>query len=421
MNKENALRYIRQRDWRHSRLGLERIQELLKRLGNPQQKLKFIHLAGTNGKGSTAAFCAAVLSAAGYKTGLFTSPYVQSFNERYQIDGVPISDDAFGAATLKMAQQANQMQDHPTEFEMVTAVGFLYFAEQECDIVVLETGLGGRLDATNSIAAPELAVITPMAIDHAEQLGDTLPAIAEEKAGIIKAGTQVVLAPQQAEAAAVIQQRCDALCVPLHTVAVTTLQVQQQTLDGQRFDYSFNTDYAIRLLGVVQPINAATAITAMRVLRQRGWAISDSALRHGLEETRWPARFELLHCRPYVVLDGGHNPAAVAALKESLTVYFPRQRFIFIVGFMADKDWRPMVDAMVPLAHSFYCVTPPGERALGAAYVVNHLQQQGVAGATACTNAAEALQEALATASPDDVICVFGTFYMAGEIRALFD
>jgi len=293
MNYEETLKYIHKVSWTGSRPGLSRIETLLSMLGNPEKKLRFIHVAGTNGKGSFCSMCDSVLRKAGYKTGLYTSPYIERFNERITIDGAPISDDDLSTITTYVRKFADTMEDAPTEFELITAVAMVAFERFGCDPVVLEVGMGGRLDATNVIREPIMSVITGISLDHTAFLGDSVPAIAKEKAGIIKDGAPVLYGGADEDAAAVIEavakeKGSEFLRTPRRelTIDKTEFTGTDLTLSGRK--------YRIGLLGTYQPYNAANVVTAVDVLRRRGLDISDEALTEGLAEAKWKGRFELL-------------------------------------------------------------------------------------------------------------------------------
>lgn len=281
MELNEALAFIHATDWKGSRLGLERMRELMHRLGNPQDSLKFIHVAGTNGKGSTSTMLASILTAAGYKTGLYTSPHLVRVNERFRINGADIPDAALCRAAEAVKEAADGMSDAPTEFEILTAMGFRHFAAEKCDAVVLEVGLGGRLDATNVIPSPEAAVITNIGLEHTAILGHTLPEIAREKAGIIKPGTTAVTYPVNAAVDAVYREICAERGAVWRGAAFDTLQERAHSLAGQRFDYKDEKDLTLHLLGEHQLRNAALAIETVSVLREKGWNIPESALREG--------------------------------------------------------------------------------------------------------------------------------------------
>ena len=487
----DAIEYINTPRWLTSRLGLERIRELLDRLGRPQDRLKFVHVAGTNGKGSTCAFAASILAEAGFKTGLFTSPYVETFHERIRVNGRNISDEDLTAATLRVRECAEAMEaeggEHPTEFELMTAVALVHFAHVGCDIVVLEVGLGGRLDSTNVIAAPEVAAIVSIALDHTNLLGNTLAEIAHEKAGIVKEGSTVVSWPQEPSAMEVVEDAArragDKLVVPdfsllsvgkvtrgaalltcgtaleheghtpcsdsprfaaelraEHAVPAQKLQASssidahrtpmsqvESAVSMRQFSYR-GCEYTTRLLGSYQPSNAAMAIEKAGALRERGWEIPDEAIARGIAETRWPARFEVLDQpagMPTVVIDGGHNPQGAGVLADSLRDVFPDKRPVFLVGILADKDYRSMLRAVAPLASAFVCVTPPNPRALDAADLAEAIRETcGELGARATIEVAgdfgDAVSAARKIADSEGLICAFGSLYSIADVKAAF-
>ena len=394
MTIEQAMELIHGVEWRGSRPGLSRVRELLHRLGDPQDGLQFVHIAGTNGKGSTAAMLASILRAAGYTTGLFTSPYLERFAERMQVNGVPVPD---------------------AEFELVTAAAMLWFRRRGCDVVVLEVGLGGRLDATNVIAAPACAVITNIGLDHTEILGDTLEQIAREKAGILKPGTRAVSYPQTPEVRAVLHEICAQRGIPLTEADAAAIVPLTDGVDGQAFTYR-GAEYTLPLLGAHQLRNAAVALEAVTALRARGWRIPDAAVRAGLAQVRWPARFELLRRAPWFVLDGGHNPQCAQTVADNLARYFPGRRITLLVGVLADKDYPAMLAALDGQAAAYIAATPLSPRALPAAELGDYLKRFGKP-VTVCADPAQAAELALAHAAPEDVICAVGSLYMAGAIR----
>ena len=365
--------YINTPRWRSSRLGLDRTRELLAGLGNPQDRLRVVHVAGTNGKGSTCAFLASILQQAGYKTGLFTSPYIIEFADRIRVDGCNIAPDDLLDVTLAVREVAEAMPDHPTEFELMTAVAFEHFAREECDICVVEVGLGGRLDSTNVLAAPEACIITPIALDHTELLGDTLAAIAAEKAGIVKPGVPMVSAPQDPEALGVI-----AAAAAQRQAPFTCVDTDQ--LDGTPSGFSYRgwQDLALGLLGSYQTVNAATTLEAVDVLRARGWDIPDEAVREGLANTVWPGRFERIGDDPTFIVDGGHNPQGAQVLIESLEQRYPGRPVLFIMGVLGDKDYRAMARQVVGYAPTrmVICIEPPNPRALSTGDLARALQDE---------------------------------------------
>ena len=416
MELNEALAFIHATDWKGSRLGLERMRELMHRLGNPQDSLKFIHVAGTNGKGSTSTMLASILTAAGYKTGLYTSPHLVRVNERFRINGSDIPDAVLCRAAEAVKEAAGGMSDAPTEFEILTAMGFRHFAAEKCDAVVLEVGLGGRLDATNVIPSPEAAVITNIGLEHTAILGHTLPEIAREKAGIIKPGTTAVTYPVNAAVDAVYREICAERGAVWRGAAFDTLQERAHSLAGQRFDYKDEKDLTLHLLGEHQLRNAALAIETVSVLREKGWSIPESALRGGLSAARWEARFELLRSDPPVIADGAHNPQCVEALARSLDVYLPGRKVVFLLGVLADKDYETMLARLLPYGKEFICLTPDSPRALGADELCAYLRAKG-APAVSCDTAAEGVRRALEESGGETPVVACGSLYLMGEIR----
>ncbi|MDR1510593.1 MAG: bifunctional folylpolyglutamate synthase/dihydrofolate synthase [Synergistaceae bacterium] len=378
MDNNKAIEYITSRDWRGSRLGLERMGKLLALLDNSHRKLKYVHVAGTNGKGSVCVMLARVLTEAGYKTGLYTSPYINRFHERIQIDGEPIRNESLISLAEKVRRAAEQMDDHPTEFEMITAIGFEYFHESACDIVVLEVGLGGRLDATNIIPAPEVAIITPISLDHTEQLGGTVDKIAAEKAGVIKSDGPVISSPQAPDAEKELRRAALSQGVGIEFVNPSDITVSENSLNGQIFSFKGLTDLKISLLGAYQPENAAAVILAAERLREAGWRISDAAIYKGLADARWPARFEIVHRNPSVIVEGGHNPKCAECLSDNLRAYFPDKQVSFVIGVMADKDFQSMFSKIIPFAKRVFTVTPDNDRALDAGMLAEYFRERGV-------------------------------------------
>lgn len=419
MDGNSAISYLTGPDWRLSRLGLSRMHALLARLGDPHKQLKYVHVAGTNGKGSVCALSASILSAAGYKTGLYTSPYINRFHERVQTGGVPIGDAALAELTRRVRREAEQLEDHPTEFELITALGFLYFAQEGCDIVVLEVGLGGRLDATNVIPPPEVAVITPISLDHTRELGDTVEKIAAEKAGIIKRGCRVVSSPQAPGVAEVLREVCATQGVLIGFLEPGDVRILHRDIEGTRFAYKGRENLEISLLGTFQPQNAAVVLEVMDVLGALGWNIPPNALQRGLAQARWPARFEVLQREPWFIVDGGHNPQCVDALMDNLSTYFPGKKVTFITGVMADKDFEAMFGKIIPVAKRIFTVTPANPRALSAQALADYFLARGVVEVIPCKGVEQGVREALAREEKEGVICAFGSFYMAGTIRAM--
>lgn len=419
MDVSQSISYLNSIDWRGSRLGLGRMAALLALLGDPQRGLRYIHITGTNGKGSTAAMLESVLRAAGYKTGLYTSPYVNCFAERIRVMGENIPDEALCRLTERVRVAADSMPDHPTTFEMVTALGFLYFAEQACEIVVLEVGMGGELDATNVISAPEAAVFTNIGLDHMEYLGGTVEAIAATKSKIIKPGCSAVSYEQQPSVRAVLEARCAETGADFTEADFSKLRLSSSGLDGQIFDYGEETDIRIALLGEHQRRNAAVVLETVGVLRRKGWALPKETVRKGMAEARWPARFEILSREPLFILDGGHNPQCMEALAACLKEMLGGRKAVFLVGVMADKDWENMFAPIGPFASEYLAVEPDNPRRLPAEELAAFLSRSGKP-VTVVPDVRQAVALALQKAGTDGVVCAAGSLFMAGDIRSCF-
>lgn len=419
MTYEEALSYIHSICWKGSKLGLDRTRELLGKLDDPQKELKFIHIAGTNGKGSTAAMLSSILEEAGYRVGLYTSPFINRFNERMQVNHQPIPDEELAALTEYVRPHADAMADSPTEFELITALAMVWFARQKCDIVVLEVGMGGELDSTNIIDVPEAAVIAAMGLDHVKELGPTMADIARAKAGIIKEGGRVVSYGGNLEADEVIAAVCRARNASLCQPDFSAIVPGDFGLEGQTFSYKGWCGLRIPLVGAYQMNNAAVVLETVEVLRQRGWSVSDEAVRKGLADTRWPARFEVLRRDPVFIVDGGHNPHGIRATAESLSRLFPGRKITFVTGVMADKDVEHILGLIVPLADQFFTVRPDNPRAMDAGELARRIEAMG-AKATACASVRDGVDRAIQAEGPHGVACALGSLYMSGEVRSCF-
>ena len=420
MTLDEALHYIHEVCWKGSVPGLERINALLDRMGHPERQCKFVHVTGTNGKGSTCAMVASILRKAGYKTGLYTSPYLIRFNERIQVNGEQISDQDICELTEYIKPMAEAVFERPTEFEMVTALGFEYFARQHCDIVVCEVGMGGEFDATNVILPPEAAVICNIGLDHTEVLGDTLEKIAATKAGIIKPGCDAVIYREKPSVEAVFEERCEKLGVPLHKADFDSLQLLSHSLEGQVFDWERFKSLRLPLLGEHQLHNAAVALTTARVLQKRGWRITDENIREGIETVRWPGRFELMRREPMFIIDGGHNPQCIEALVKNIEDYLPGRELTVLTGVLGDKDFHCMYRDVARYAKEFITITPANPRALPAERLAEYLRQFGRP-VTACESAGEGVRLAVEHAGRDGVVLCYGSLYMIGDIDAALE
>ena len=410
-----------------AKFNLENITILARSLGHPEKKYPSIHIAGTNGKGSTAAFLDSILRSAGYRTGLYTSPHLERINERIRINGDEIPDDALATvfsqihSNIEALLASGTLRAHPTFFECVTAIAFEYFSEAGVEFAVFETGLGGRLDSTN-IVTPQVSVITRIDFDHENFLGHSLPEIAAEKAGIIKPGVPVVLAGQREEALRVLLTRAHELDAPvIETSSVFTIDSQEMIEGRVRADVrevSTGTEFKItpKLAGRFQLQNALNAIASARVLQSTGVRISDSAIENGIARAVWPGRIEKVHSNPDIYLDGAHNPSAARELAVFVQENFPNRKIIMIFGALRDKAVDEVAGILFPLAAEVIFTEPHTSRSISASQLAE-IAGHHAAHFTVIPDSAQALAAALAQAAPSDVICITGSLYLVGELR----
>lgn len=408
-------------------LGLARMECMLAHLGNPHRQLRAIHIAGTNGKGSAAAIISEVLMRSGWRVGLYTSPYIEQFNERIQIDrkNIPDEDLARYTGQVRGAVEACVAQglEHPTEFEIITTIMFLYFRDEAPDYCVIEVGLGGDLDSTNVIT-PVLSVITSISFDHMNVLGNTLTEIATAKAGIIKPGVPVVAYPQAPEAEAVLRARAQEMGAQLQFVdanEVSFLGFDEtkgvQRLRYQTGDWDFTAE--LRLLGIHQQVNSLLAVTALRTLsRIQNLDLTVAAITESLAAVRWMGRFEILNEDPLVIIDGAHNVDGIRQLKRSLDFYFPERPYVLILGILADKDTHQMADIIARGAHSVICVTPHSDRASLARDLYEYIESFNER-ASYEEDYGQALRSALAQCPDDGYVIASGSLYMVGDMRGV--
>lgn len=422
MNCSEAIEYIHSINWCFCKPGLDRIKALCHMLGDPQKELKFIHVAGTNGKGSFCSMLDSVLRRAGYRTGMFTSPYIRYFNERICFDGAPISDEELAEVTSYVRPFADSMEEKPTEFELITAIGFEYFRRRGCDVVILETGMGGRLDSTNIIEAPLLSVITGIALDHTAYLGDTIEKIAYEKAGIIKKDCPALFGGNDESALSVIRDYADEVGAPLYVTDRGSIRNVRTTLDGTSFDFEELSDIRLGLLGLYQPYNAANVKTAVDILNKTGaMQIPSEAVYEGFSEARWHARFELIGTDPTVIYDGAHNPEGIAAAVRSIKAYFPDKKVYVLSGVMKDKDYNCISADLSTVASRAFTVTPDNPRALDARDYASVLSAHGINAAPFDT-LEDGLSSALDAARSNDtpLVCL-GSLYMYSELIGIYE
>ncbi len=419
MTLQGAIDYIHAVGWGSTPCDLSRMKALLSLCGNPHRGLACIHIAGTNGKGSTSAMLDAIYTAAGYRVGLFTSPYLIKFNERVRVCGEPISDECLVALTERVKSAADQLPSSPTTFEVITAIGFLYFQEMQVDLAVIEVGLGGRLDPTNVLEHPTATLITGIDFDHTAYLGNTLSAIAKEKAGIIKEGVPVLLGEMEEEALQTIQAIAKERHAPVICTAPCDITVLSRTLDGTVMNTSEYQGLPLSLLGDYQPQNAALVLAAVKAL-QNTYPVDEAAVRRGLSSVRWPARFELLSRDPVTIYDGGHNPQGVRSAVASLKAYFPTSRAVIVMGVMTDKQYGEMVKTLASVAAHVFAVTVHTPRALPAAFLAEAFAKEGTP-ATACSDLEGAISAARELAKREDLPClILGSLYLYGEIIGYF-
>lgn len=386
--------------------GLESVDNLAKVFNNPEKDLKIIHIAGTNGKGSTLAFLRAMFMKAGYKVGNFSTPAVFDYEEQFQINDRNIEKQRLVRLVEKMKTGIRKLVEEgkrtPTIFEVETVMSFLYFKEERCDVVLLEVGMGGAMDATNIIKTPIACIFTPISMDHMNFLGNSLIEIAKEKAGIIKPGAKVISAPQKEEVGEILKEATLAQGDKLTLVTKETVNEMKHV--------------ELSLRGVYQSINAATAVTTIRVLMEEFEKVNENAIEYGLKNAKWQGRFERILDTPVFIIDGAHNPDGAEALAESIKFYFTNKRIIYIMGILRDKEYEKIVQKTVPLADEVITITTPTNRGFSGEELLNEVKkyQGNVFYAKSCE---EAVRKAIASANKEDVIIAFGSLTFLSEIK----
>lgn len=439
MSYEEAVEYIHSLYWKGKKTGLEKTKELLDLAGHPEYGKKYIHIAGTNGKGSTAAMLDSVLRHAGYRVGLYTSPYICEYNERIQADGANIPNDALARLTTELSRLVEKMETPPSEFEFGTVLAFLYFKETGCEYVVLETGLGGTYDSTNVIADPLLCIITALGFDHTALLGDTMEEIASAKAGIIKENSRVVFYGDNPEGEKVIASVCKeknaSLSIPDFRQIVVEKPMEAGfeiregkrvfSLNRQQISYKQRKNLLLALSGSYQRKNAAVVCEAIDVLRECGVEIPEKAVYQGLENVFWQARLEVLSSEPIILVDGSHNPQGMQATLESLREYFPEQRLTFVFGAMADKDLTTMISMLLSMAKKIILTAPALPRAQKPAVLCNMFEEEihrngpgdEYAPKLLCTDSVPEAVEYAKNEAKNEVVVMIGSLYLAGEAK----
>lgn len=422
MTYQEALDFIHGTYKFGSKLGLENIKTLLAFLGDPQKSLKFIHVAGTNGKGSTSAFIHSVMVEAGYKTGLYTSPFIETFNERMRVNHVLITEDELAKYTEQVKKQVDRMvsegYQHPTEFEVVTAIAMLYYEANACDLVVLEVGLGGRLDATNAIDTPLISVITPLDFDHMEYLGNTLHEIAFEKAGIIKKGGVTVSYPQVDEAMAVIKKRAFEEENTLIISDFDQMKIDDVAFGSLRFTYK-TVQYTSSLFAPYQAENASVAIDVISCLTERyGFTVSRDQVIEGIKKAQWIGRLEIVSKNPFIIIDGAHNMHGIKGLVKSVERLGKDYRMIGVIGILKDKDVDGMLKLISPYLDGVITTKPDNPRAMTAEELSKHLENVPlIASYEKIADAVEKIFERAQHDTEPTLYLAFGSLYMIGEVR----
>lgn len=422
MTYNEALDYIHSLYWRGKKSGLEKTKELLDLCGHPERELRCIHIAGTNGKGSTAAMLDSICRCAGIKTGLYTSPYIVRYNERIQADGQQIPDETLARLTEYLAGLVEQMEVPPSEFEFGTVLAFLYFMEQQCELVILETGLGGTFDSTNVVEHPLLCIITALGLDHTAQLGNSMKEIAEAKAGIIKPGVPVVFYGDNKDGEEVVQERCKECNATLTMPDFTKLVSENvgTVFERQTFSYGVWEHVELALPGLYQQKNAAVVLEAVERLRRLGIELTEDTVREGLCKVYWQARLEVLREEPLLLADGSHNPQGMQATVESLRQYFPDRKLCFIFGAMADKELDVMIPMFLPLAKKVYITAPSMPRAMKPEKLLAVCKELCDGADAPEFVVCPQVKDALSLAEQEDeeeVIVAIGSLYLVGEIK----
>jgi dihydrofolate synthase/folylpolyglutamate synthase len=421
MNYRQSIAYLFSLQRFGIKLGLSNITTLLKLLGNPHQRLRCIHIAGTNGKGSTAAFLQSILKHSGYRAGLFTSPHLVSFTERIRINDREIAQRRVADLVTKIRYLCqNSNLETITFFEFITALALTYFAEEEADPVVVEVGMGGRLDATN-VLQPMVSIITSISLEHQMYLGTSLKQIANEKAGIIKRATPLITGVRQPSVISVMRTRCKQLKARFYLAGT---DIEGKKSGTARFNYKgFDrtlTGLSPSLIGDYQIRNATLALGAAELLCRSGINITEQSMRNGIQKARWPGRMERVGNAPTIVLDGAHNPEAWQAMKKSLRRYFSWKNLYMIIGVMQDKDISRMIEILTPGAHTVIFCKPKIERAASPGMIAEHISRRAAKTILWIDDTVAALQAALQKASADDLICVTGSLFTVGEAREYF-
>ncbi len=419
MDYETAMIKLRGEVCSGIKLGLQNIKTLMEKLGNPQDKLKIIHIAGTNGKGSCTSFVNSALVSQGYKVGMFTSPSIYNFEERIRINNKNIPEDKLIDLMNEVREVAETMEVFPADFELVTAIAFLYFYREKCDFAIMEVGLGGRLDATNVAQNPLITLITSISLDHQQFLGNTIPEIALEKAGIIKENVPLVLYSQSKEAMDSIIGVANSKNSKVILNDLEKIELLENTKNGQIINYKDFKDLKINLLGSHQINNATISLELLEQLRKMGFEISNESIYNGFSSVTWPCRFELVSKNPDFILDGAHNIDGIEKFISSMNFYYKDNKKIGIFGVLADKDYNEMLAKIVPCFDVFLTVRPDSDRAMESKELKERIEKLTKKKVYSFENYQDAIDKAFEISKEDDVISAFGSLYFVGEVRNL--
>jgi bifunctional protein folC len=419
MDYETAMIKLRGEVCSGIKLGLQNIKTLMEKLGNPQDKLKIIHIAGTNGKGSCTSFVNSVLVSQGYKVGMFTSPSIYNFEERIRINNKNIPEDKLIELMDEVREVANTLEVFPADFELVTAVAFLYFYREKCDFAIMEVGLGGRLDATNVVDKPLITLITSISFDHQQFLGNTIKEISLEKAGIIKDGVPLVLYSQDTEIMDNIIRVAKSKNSKVIVNDLSKIKILENNKSGQIIDYKEFRNLKINLLGSHQVKNATISLELLLELRKMGFEISNESIYNGFLTVTWPCRFELVSKSPDFILDGAHNIDGIEKFISNINFYYKDSRKIAIFGVLEDKDYNEMLERIIPCFDMFLTVRPDSERAMEAYELKDKIEALTEKKVYSFDNYQDAIDKSFEISSKDDVISAFGSLYFVGEVRKL--
>ena len=419
MDYETAMIKLRGEVCSGIKLGLQNIKTLMEKLGNPQDKLKIIHIAGTNGKGSCTSFVNSALVSQEYKVGMFTSPSIYNFEERIRINNKNIPEDKLIDLMNEVREVAETMEVFPADFELVTAIAFLYFYREKCDFAIMEVGLGGRLDATNVAQNPLITLITSISLDHQQFLGNTIPEIALEKAGIIKENVPLVLYSQSKEAMDSIIGVANSKNSKVILNDLEKIELLENTKNGQIINYKDFKNLKIKLLGSHQINNATISLELLEQLRKMGFEISNESIYNGFSSVTWPCRFELVSKNPDFILDGAHNIDGIEKFISSMNFYYKDNKKIGIFGVLADKDYNEMLAKIVPCFDVFLTVRPDSDRAMESKELKERIEKLTEKKVYSFENYQDAINKAIEISKEDDVISAFGSLYFVGEVRNL--